>query len=415
MTRAAIFAIPNGMSSNKNTAPSGNVAPAADRLVRTPFIWTLYLLVGLFSFMLSMIGPMVPYLRDEFAMSYALAGLHQSAFAIGMVTMGLAGSSVIRRFGITLCLWGGMADMLLGLLVMVLARGPAMTLGGVLVMSLGGTVALVAIQTSLANGPAAYRGRLIMEANVMSSTMTMLVPLVLLAGARSVFGWRIVFPTMLAALVAVGSFGLPATKRHQGTRDERSDAGGGRLGATYWRMWLIVFFGVSVEWAIGFWCMTYLLGLPGESRSLAAAGTVLLGISSVAGRFVSSRIAHRVPEMRLVIIVMAIVLVGFPLYWLRANVTLTFLGLALCGFGASNFYPLGLSLALGHAPGNAARASSFIPVASGSAIGLAPFLLGRLADVADIRLAMLYIPIGIAIIFVVVLADRSLSRKRNPV
>ena len=35
-----------------------------DRIRRTPFIWALYLVLGLFSFMLSMIGPMVPYLRD---------------------------------------------------------------------------------------------------------------------------------------------------------------------------------------------------------------------------------------------------------------------------------------------------------------------------------------------------------------
>jgi fucose permease len=92
------------------------------RLVRTPFIWTLYLLLGMFSFMLTMIGPMVPYLRDEFAMDYTLAGLHQSAFAVGMVAMGLTGGIVIKRFGIALSLWGGIADMLVGLLVMVLAK-----------------------------------------------------------------------------------------------------------------------------------------------------------------------------------------------------------------------------------------------------------------------------------------------------
>ncbi|HPB66836.1 MAG TPA: hypothetical protein PLW80_09740, partial [Spirochaetales bacterium] len=121
---------------------------APDRLVRTPYLWSLYLLLGLFSFMLSMIGPMVPYLRDEFSLSYGLAGLHQSAFALGMVIMGFLGSSVIRRLGTALSLWGGMADMLAGLLVMILAHGPAMTLTGVFVMSLGGTVALAAIQTS---------------------------------------------------------------------------------------------------------------------------------------------------------------------------------------------------------------------------------------------------------------------------
>jgi len=395
------------MATIPNSSASGD-----DRLIRTPFIWALYLLLGLFSFMLSMIGPMVPYLRDEFAMSYGLAGLHQSAFALGMVTIGVVGGSIIKRLGIAVCIWGGMADMIAGLLVMVLARGPAMTLGGVFVMSIGGTVALAAIQTALANGPARFRGKLIMEANVVASALTMLVPLVLLAGARWSIGWRVVFPAMLASLVAVASFGVPATMRHQATRDERADAGGGRLGGAFWRMWLIVFFGVSVEWAVSFWCMTYLLGLPGNSRGLAAAGTVLLGLSAVAGRFVSSRIGHRVPEKRLFIVMTALVIAGFPLYWLRAGAPLTFLGLALCGFGSSNFYPLGLSLALGHAPGNAAKASSLVPVASGSAIGLAPFLLGRLADATDMRVALWYIPIGVALILGIAALDGA-SRRRG--
>jgi len=157
--------------------------------------------------------------------------------------------------------------------------------------------------------------------------------------------------------------------------------------------------------------MTYLLGLPGNSRGLAAAGTVLLGLSAVAGRFVSSRISHRVPENRLFLIMAGLVIAGFPLYWLRAGVPLTFLGLALCGFGSSNFYPLGLSLALGHAPGNAAKASSLVPVASGSAIGLAPFLLGRLADATDMRVALWYIPIGVAVVFGIAAVDGAMRRR----
>lgn len=391
------------------TNPNRTTTHDSNQFVRSPFIWTLYILLGLFSFMLTMIGPMVPYLRDEFAMSYSLAGLHQSAFALGMVTMGLFGSPIIKRFGVTRSLWSGMADMLLGLLIMVLARGPAMTLGGVFVMSLGGTIALATMQTALASTAPAHRGMAIMEANVMASALTMLVPLVLLAGARWFLGWRIVFPAMLVSLVIVASFGIPATRRNQAGRDEKADAGSGTLGPAFWRMWLVVFFGVSVEWAISFWCMTYLLALPGNSRTLAAAGTVLLGLSAVLGRFASSRIGHRISGYRLMLGVMSLVLLGFPLYWLRPSIPLTMLGLALCGIGSSNFYPMGLSLALGHAPGNAAKASSLVPVASGSAIGLAPFLLGRLADATDIRLAMLYIPIGVAIILLIMIADRRLG------
>lgn len=393
--------------------PTSTEGPAEGGIVRTPYVWSLYILLGLFSFMLSMIGPMVPYLQDEFGMSYALAGLHQSAFAAGMVLMGLFGSRVIRRLGMTLSIWGGMAVMLAGLLAMILARSPALTIGGVFAMSLGGTVTLAAIQTALANGPEAHRSAMIMEANMMASALTMTVPLVLLAGSRLALGWRVVFPAMLAATLATAAFGVPATIRHQETRDEAADAGSGKLGAGYWRMWAMLFIGVSVEWAISFWCMTYLLGLPGHSRTLAAAGTVLLGLSAVAGRFISSRVARRLGEERLLYVVLAVIAAGFPLYWTRASAPLAFAGLALCGLGSSVLYPLALSLALKRAPGNAAKASSLAPVASGSAIGLAPFLLGRLADATDMRLALWYIPVGLVVMLVMAVVDRSLGRGRR--
>lgn len=381
-----------------------------EKFVRTPFVWALYLILGLFSFMLSMIGPMVPYLQAEFGISYTIAGLHQSIFAFGMVGMGFFARSVIKKTGITASIWGGMAIMLIGLLIMVLAPVTAVTLSGVLIMSLGGTVSLSATQTAFANFPSAHRGKVIMEANVMASALTMLVPVVLFLGSMTFFGWRIVFLTMFLSITISASFGFGATKKYQGTRNEKEDVGGGTLGAGYWRMWIVVFLGVTVEWSISFWCMTYLLGLPGNSMALATAGTVLLGFSAVSGRFISSRINHKFSDRNLMLMVMALVLIGFPLYWLRATTILTFLGLALCGLGSSVFYPLGLSMSFHHAPGNAAKASSLMPVASGGAIGLAPFLLGSIADRFNMQIALWYVPFGIILMLIVIVIDSKLHK-----
>jgi len=383
------------------------------KLVRTPFIWALYLVLGLFSFMLTMIGPMVPYLRDEFGMDYTLAGLHQSAFALGMVSMGLTGGIVVRKLGITASIWGGMFDMLAGLLVMVLASGPAMTLGGVFLMSLGGAVTVAAIQTSYANGPQNHRGRMIMESNVSSSIMSMLAPVVLLAGAKTGIGWRLVFPVMLVSVAAVAAFGVPATRKHQKTRDEKADIGGGHLSAGFRRMWVLLFFGVSVEWSIGFWCMSYLLDISGASRELATAGTILLGVSAIIGRFISSHLGTRYTERQRLVVVMVLVLTGFPLYWFRPGIAATFLGLFLAGAGTANFYPLVVAMAMQRATGNAARAASLIPASSGSAIMLAPLLLGRFADAVDIHTALLYIPIGLAIMAVLFVSDLKIYKRES--
>jgi fucose permease len=342
-------------------------------------------------------------------MSYTLAGLHQSSFAFGMVVMGLFGGRLVSRNNIQKSLWGGMALMVSGLSVMVFGRGPFFSLSGVFIMSLGGTLSLSAIQTCFAIEPRPVRRQFIMEANVVASIMTMLVPLVLLVGSATVLGWRIVLPVLVLCLLGISSFGVTATGRRLRVQHDGVQTNSGKLSPAYWRIWLVMFLGVSVEWAIGFWCMTYLLGLPGNSREMAAMGTMILGLSSVLGRFAASRISNHISERRLLYAVLIIIAVGFPAYWLRAGVGSAFIGLALCGFAGANLYPLGFSMAISAAPNNPARASSMAPVASGTAVGLAPLLLGRLADATDMQFALLYVPIGMAAMLIVLLADRAIE------
>ncbi|GAB1432411.1 hypothetical protein MASR2M29_10360 [Spirochaetota bacterium] len=384
------------------------------KLERNAYLFSLYLVVALFSFTLTMIGPMAPRLQKEFAMTYSLAGLHQSAYAIGMVIMGVSGAAVIKRFGLFLSVWGGIAIMLLGLFFMVISVGPAFTLGSVLFMSLGGTLAMSSAQAAFAEWQGSARSRVILESNMMASIFTMLVPLVLLFGDRLGWSWRIVLPAMLLAAALTALFGIPAMLKQQHKEkcsDHSGQTEGKPLEKLFWSAWLIVFFGVSVEWALGFWCMSYLLALPNSGQRLASFGVVLLGLSAVLGRFVSSLVSSRISEKRLLIIASLAVLLGFPLYWLRIAVVPSFLGLALCGLGSSNYYPLGLSMALGRARGKENLAASLVPVASGSAIGLAPFLLGRIADSVDMKSALLYIPLATMVIFVLILMDSRLDKK----
>lgn len=386
---------------------------STNSLPRSAYIWILYLLLGLFSFTLTMIGPMVPYLQAETGMSFTLAGLHQTVVAVGMVLMGFVASRFIGRAGLQKSLWFSLAGMILGISVMTLGRGLVFSMGGILFMSLCATLMLAAIQTCFSREPAAYRGRYIMEANVVASILTMLVPLVLLLGRGTVLGWRIVLPFMAGTALLLGIPGQSITGKKLNSMTIAADSASGRLSGHFWRMWLIIFLGVTVEWAIGFWCMTYLLSLAGSTLETAAMGTVVLGLSAVAGRLVSSRLGHRFSDKQMIFAVLLIVGIGFPLYWAQASLTLTFAGLILCGFGAATFYPLGLALALNAAPGNGTKASSLAPVASGAAIGMAPFLLGRLADLTSMKLALLYIPLGLLAILAVLLMDAVLGKRKT--
>jgi MFS family permease len=88
--------------------------------VRDRRTWAAYLLLGLFAYIETSIGPVMPFLRAELGLSYAVASLHFSAFAIGAIISGLTGERVVRRVGRTAALWGGIAGMCAGALLIAL-------------------------------------------------------------------------------------------------------------------------------------------------------------------------------------------------------------------------------------------------------------------------------------------------------
>jgi hypothetical protein len=82
--------------------------------------------------------------------------------------------------------------------------------------------------------------------------------------------------------------------------------------------------------------------------------------------------------------------------------------------GVSNFYPLGLSLALGAAGSQTAKGSSWAAVGSGSAVLAAPLALGALADAWNLRVALLAIPLGLAILVsILIVRSRKVLESSN--
>ena len=70
-----------------------------DAFVRDPITWTAYGLVGYFAFTKTVLGPIMPFLREEQGLGYAAAGLHFSAFALGGVLVGFLGDRILGRWG----------------------------------------------------------------------------------------------------------------------------------------------------------------------------------------------------------------------------------------------------------------------------------------------------------------------------
>ncbi len=55
----------------------------ARTLTRNDVTWAAYALSLMFTLLLGLIGPLLPHLRAELGISYGVAALHTSAFAVG--------------------------------------------------------------------------------------------------------------------------------------------------------------------------------------------------------------------------------------------------------------------------------------------------------------------------------------------
>jgi hypothetical protein len=94
-------------------------------------------------------------------------------------------------------------------------------------------------------------------------------PLVLVLGTILGTGWRTLWPAFVAAFALILLLGFRPVARSVPDRPAEEQGPQGKLPRTYWRAWLLIFFGVGVEWCVGFWASSYLKGLPGASDGLA--------------------------------------------------------------------------------------------------------------------------------------------------
>jgi fucose permease len=376
------------------------------RLIRTPALWVLYSLIALYSFFLTGIGPAVPFLRAEFHFDYTMAALHVSAFAVGMILAGATAAAVMRRLGVHASIWGGQVGLAAGMAALILAPVPWVSLTGIFVAGLTGTLSLAAVQAAIAVQAGPHRGKALLEANIAASLTSSAAPFVLVLGTVVGLGWRALGPAFFLGLAAAAVLGIRPIARSVPDRPVEAHSTQGRLPRSFLRAWLLIFVGVGVEWCLGFWAASYLKGLPGGSDSLAVAGAGAFQLAAVAGRLLSSRLTGRFGEKRILAFAIAAAAVGFPLYWSLAGAWISIGGLMLCGMAVANFYPLGLSLAIGTAGPQAAKASSLATTGSGAAVLVAPLALGAIADSWGLALALFAIPFGLVLMLILLLARR---------
>ena len=321
--------------------------------VRDPITWTAYGLVGYFAFTMTVLGPIMPFLREEQGLGYAAASLHFSAFALGGVLVGLLGDRVLVRWGRREALWGGAAGMALGALLLVLSPGVWATVPAALAMGVCGAMLLVASEALLSDRHGGWSAVALSESNVAASACAISAPLLVGVFAASGLGWR---PALVAPVAALALLAALTFYRSQGP-PERDVAGEGgappgprALTPRYWAFWALVSLGVASEWCVGYWGADFLAGDAGLTRPGAATALTLFFVAMLAGRLLGSRLARALPPAMLLAATLCVALVGFPLFWLSGRTAPALAGLFVTGCGVGSVYPLGVSAALTAAP-----------------------------------------------------------------
>jgi predicted MFS family arabinose efflux permease len=362
------------------------IAPSTNLFVRDRFTWLAYLMLAYYAYAQATLGPLMPFLRTELDLNYTVAGLHISAFALGMILAGLLGDRWAQRRGRRFVFWAGGAGMAVGALILAVSHHVTLTILGALVMGWLGSFLLVMIQATLSDRHGEQRAIALTESNVAASICAALAPVFIGTFQRLDLGWRSALYLVAAAFVLLFLYFQPEpipASRATG-RDTRL-SGRQSLPFFFWGYWTVVLLGVSIEWCMIFWGADFLENSVGLSKVNAATMMGLFFGAMVIGRIAGSRLSRTIPSPTLLLAALGIVVIGFPLYWLATAPALNLLGLFIAGLGVANLFPLTMSVAVGVAADQANAASARVALAGGLAILISPFILGWVADQLDIQ------------------------------
>jgi fucose permease len=357
-------------------------------IVRSSYTWLAYSMLGYYAYMQASLGPVMPFLREELNLSYSVAGLHISMFALGMSIAGFTGERVTARLGRYWTFWLGGLGMVIGAVIFVLVHIPVLTITASFIMGLIGTYALIMIQATLADEFGQQRAVALTESNIVAYVFVVLSPVAISLGMRLFSDWRLVFwlgiVFWIAAFLVCRNLALPQRKI---APDKPRIADNAPLPRLFWLYWTALFAAVSAEWCVIFWTPDFLINHTGLTAEAASLAMTIFFVAVVVGRSIGSVLSRRYRALYLLLFAQGIALVGFPFLWLSQTLILTYFGLILVGLGIANLFPLGLATASTIGEEQADKASSRISQAAGLAILIMPLVLGNVADQTGIFVA----------------------------
>jgi len=378
--------------------------PARSRLAGPDLLLSLAL--GAMGFFGASIGVLIVMLSEQFGVRPATLSWMGSAFRGGLLLAAVAGPTLLRR-GPRPVLVGAALGYSIGVSLIALAPTLPLVALGVAIQALAGAGVILVIPTLLTGSRAAAR---ITRVNAVASITGILSPMVIggmiAAGVEGRLALLLSVGVMLLVAVVAARAPEPrpdvripspdaAAAPHPtsrpatpaGSTDRADDVVRRPSKATVARRWLAIVLAVAAEFSFAVWAVARLAesGLDtATAATLGAAFPVGMGVGRVVGPWLIARVPA-VPSGA------AVAALGTLLVVLGASWPMIAVGLVLAGFGLATLYPVTL-VRLMTVPGlPPSLGSSLGALASGTAITVAPTVVGVLGDAVDMRLAFLLV------------------------
>lgn len=388
------------------------------RFVRDPLTLTLYGYSVMWGWWLYSFTPGVPLIAEDLGITRAQAGLHGTFMAGGMIAAGLFSAQLVGRAGRRAVLLIGPVLIVAGVAVLVAGHSLAVTLPAVTVVAIGGSLAISALQPALAVHHGGAGAAALTEANGVGALLGLVAPLALGLSVSLGAGWRpaVAVTALFAIAVAIAVSRLPATgalgrPTRLAVPDAAADTDRRRgFSPAFWLFWTALVCAIGIENATTFWAADLLQSQTGATAGLAAGAVSGLVAGMAAARFAVGRLALRFSPVDLLLGSFALAAVGWFVFWSATSPAVGLVGLVVAGLGYGAQYPLTVVAVLEASAGRPDAAQSRSTLAGGVAVGVAPPLLGALADAVGTHAAFGVVPVLVAVAALTVALARRWAR-----
>src|SRR5204863_3192982 len=208
----------------RRAAAAGTVRPGRRHgaVRRSRATLTLYASLACLGYLLNGLGVVRPQLRDELGLSRAEVATYPSAFALGLLGVGVVGERVARALG-RRALPAALAAGAAGALLLASGVDRLLSAAGALLLGVGGAGLVQLVPAGLRAEHGQLAAVAIGEANATASATSVLAPLLVAASLRAGAGWRAGYLVLPLAGVALL---LASLRRPRGSA--AADAGAGR-------------------------------------------------------------------------------------------------------------------------------------------------------------------------------------------